>query len=98
MSEKMVQCSKYKESLPGLVRAPFRGEIGQLVLDNVSQKAWSEWKEMEIKVLNEYRLVLADPAQYQQLIDTMKSFLGLAEGSVPEVENAKRGNGSGNGK
>jgi Fe-S cluster biosynthesis and repair protein YggX len=84
-------CSKYKEELPGLEKPPYRGELGERIFANVSQKAWDEWKEMEIKVLNEYRLVLADPKQYQQLIDTMLSFLGLAEGSVPEVENPQRG-------
>jgi Fe-S cluster biosynthesis and repair protein YggX len=95
MTDRIVNCSKYKQSLPGLPKPPFRGEVGQRIFDNVSARAWSEWKDMEIKVLNEYRLVLADPAQYQQLIDIMLSFLGLGAGEIPEVENAERGGSNG---
>jgi Fe-S cluster biosynthesis and repair protein YggX len=94
MTERMVHCSKHKKELPGLEAPPFRGEVGQQIFEKVSKTAWSEWKEMEIKVINEYRLVLGDAAQYQQLIDTMLSFLGLSEGKVPEVENAQRGGGN----
>jgi len=95
MTDRIVNCSKYKQPLPGLSKPPFRGEVGQRIFENVSARAWAEWKDMEIKVLNEYRLVLADPAQYQQLIDTMLSFLGLGTGEIPEVENAKRGGSNG---
>jgi Fe-S cluster biosynthesis and repair protein YggX len=94
--ERIVNCSKYKSPLPGLTRPPFKGDIGEMIFQNVSAKAWAEWKDMEIKVLNEYRLVLADPAQYKQLVDTMLSFLGLGSGdsAVPEVGDAVRGGGS----
>jgi len=95
MTDRIVNCSKYKQPLPGLPKPPFRGEVGQRIFENVSARAWAEWKDMEIKVLNEYRLVLADPAQYQQLIDTMLSFLGLGTGEIPEVENAERGGKNG---
>lgn len=91
MGSKTVLCVKYKEQLPGLEKPPYRGELGSKIFENVSQKAWDEWKEMEIKVLNEYRLVLADPKQYQQLVDTMLSFLGFSDGDLPEVENSERG-------
>jgi Fe-S cluster biosynthesis and repair protein YggX len=46
---------------------------------------------MQIKVLNEYRLNMADPRDYKVLVDQMTRFLGLEEGSVAEVENAERG-------
>ena len=43
-----------------------------------------------IKVINEYRLNLADPDHYAVLIEQMRAFLGLG-GDVVEVGNAERG-------
>ena len=92
MNERTVFCAKYKQDKPGLVKPPFKGEIGERIFQGVSQQAWNEWREMQIKVLNEYRLDMSDKTKYQQLIDMMLSFLGLEEGTeVPEVENAERG-------
>ncbi len=87
-----VVCSKYKKELPGLEKPPFGGEMGKVIFEKVSAQAWEEWsKDVQIKVLNEYRLNMADPRDYQVLVDQMKRFLGLEEGSVAEVENAERG-------
>lgn len=87
-----VVCSKYKKELPGLEKPPFGGEMGKVIFEKVSAQAWNEWsKDVQIKVLNEYRLNMADPRDYQVLIDQMKRFLGLEDGTVAEVENAERG-------
>ena len=87
-----VVCSKYQKELPGLEKAPFGGEMGKLIFEKVSAQAWNEWsKDVQIKVLNEYRLNMADPRDYQVLVDQMKRYLGLEEGAVAEVENSERG-------
>lgn len=87
-----VVCSKYQKELPGLEKPPFGGEMGKLIFEKVSAQAWNEWsKDVQIKVLNEYRLNMADPRDYQVLVDQMKRYLGLEEGAVAEVENAERG-------
>ena len=92
MSQNTVNCSKYNEELPALESAPFEGELGQEILEKVSQKAWSEWQDdMMIKVINEYRLNMVDPEQYNVLLTQMKTFLGLGEGESLEVENEARG-------
>jgi len=89
---RMVLCSKFKKELPGLEKPPFGGEVGKMVYERVSAEAWTQWsKDMQIKVLNEYRLNMADPRDYKVLVDQMMRFLGLEEGSVAEVENADRG-------
>ena len=89
-----VKCKKLKKELPGLEKPPFSGPIGQQIFDSISKEAWERWsKDMQIKVLNEYRLNMADPKQYQVLVDQMLSFLELKEGEVAEVENAERGAG-----
>jgi len=92
MSQRLVKCRKFGQELPGLEKAPFPGEIGQQIFNEVSQQAWLAWREdMQIKVLNEYRLNMADPKDYQILVDQMLTFLNLKDGAVVEVENAERG-------
>jgi Fe-S cluster biosynthesis and repair protein YggX len=92
MEQRMVMCVKLGKELPGLDKPPFKGEVGQKIFEKVSKQAWSMWKDdMQIKVLNEYRLNMGDPRDYQVLVDQMLAFLNLKEGSVAEVENADRG-------
>ena len=89
-----VLCVKLAKELEGLDKPPFPGEVGQRIYDQVSKQAWSMWKDdMQIKVLNEYRLNLGDKKDYQVLVDQMLLFLNLSEGKVAEVENAERGRG-----
>ena len=89
---RVVVCSKYKKEMPGLEKPPFGGEMGKKIFEQVSADAWNEWsKEHQIKVLNEYRLNMADPKDYKVLVDQMLRFLGLTDGDVAEVENAERG-------
>jgi len=91
MSRK-VFCAKFKKELPGLEKPPFGGDMGKKIFEQVSAEAWQQWStDMQIKVLNEYRLNMADPRDYKVLVDQMMRFLGLEEGSVAEVENADRG-------
>lgn len=88
-----VYCAKLKKEAPGLSSPPFSGELGQQIFDHVSAEAWKEWSDdMMIKIINEYRLNMIDPKDYEKLIEQMKGFLNLADdGTVLEVENAERG-------
>jgi Fe-S cluster biosynthesis and repair protein YggX len=50
------------------------------------------WRnDMQIKVLNEYRLNMGDPKDHKVLMQQMLKFLNLEQGSVVQVENAERG-------
>lgn len=92
MSQRMVLCSKFGREMPGLEKPPFPGEIGQKIFERVSAEAWSQWRnDMQMKVLNEYRLNMGDPNDYKVLVEQMLTFLNLKEGTVAEVENAERG-------
>lgn len=90
---KTVNCKKLLRELPAMEKAPFGGPVGQMILENISAEAWASWKELQIKILNEYRLNMADKKDYQFLVDQMLTFLNLKEGGVAEVENALRGRG-----
>jgi Fe-S cluster biosynthesis and repair protein YggX len=91
MTERLVKCSKLGKELPGLAKQPFGGETGTRIFEQVSAEAWRQWQEMQIKVINEYRLNMANTKDYQLLIEQMLAFLNLKEGPLVEVENAERG-------
>jgi Fe-S cluster biosynthesis and repair protein YggX len=84
-----VNCTKYKEALPGLAKPPFPGPKGQHIFENVSEKAWQEWQEHQTRLINEKELVVTDPAARKFLMEQMDRFLAgeefeQAEGYVPE--------------
>lgn len=93
MEGRKVLCAKFKQELPGLAKAPFAGDLGMEVFNHVSERAWRMWSEdLMIKVINEYRLNLADVGDYQKLMDQMKAFLGLdSSQQILEVNNPDRG-------
>ena len=94
MTDRMVKCRKLGQELPGLEKPPFSGEMGERIFQSISKQAWLMWKDdMQIKVLNEYRLNMGNPKDYQILVDQMLQFLNLKAGSVAEVENSERGRG-----
>ncbi len=95
MSNRTVKCLKFGKEMPGLEKPPFPGELGKKIFENISANAWEMWKnDMQMKVLNEYRLNMADPKDYQAMLEQMQLFLNLKEGKSAEVENATRGRGN----
>ena len=56
-SGRKVTCVKFQKEMPGLDVAPWPGEIGQRVYENVSAQAWKLWEERQKMILNEYRLM-----------------------------------------
>jgi Fe-S cluster biosynthesis and repair protein YggX len=92
MSGRVVRCKKLEKELPGLEKPPFGGAIGQLIYDNISEQAWRMWKDdVQLKLINEYRLNMGLAEDYNTLVDQMLRFLNLKEGNVAAVEDAERG-------
>lgn len=78
---RMILCSRLKQELPAITsRVTFFGPFAEEIKAKVSQKAWSEWLEMQIKVINEYRLHLGEAAHRQFLQDTAARFFCLDGG------------------
>lgn len=94
MAERTVKCVKLGTEAPGLNAPPFPGPLGEEIYQKVSAAAWSQWKEdLMIKIINEYRLNMANPDDYEMLLKQMRAFLNLdgQPQGVLEVENARRG-------
>lgn len=83
-----VKCAKLGIEAEGLPFAPFPGELGRRIYENVSQEAWKGWLEQQKMLVNENRLNLADPAARKYLMEqTERYFFGSgadqASGYVP---------------
>jgi Fe-S cluster biosynthesis and repair protein YggX len=84
-----VRCTRCgNQDVPALDRAPFKTEIGELVLANTCQGCWQEWKGMAVKIINEYRLSLVNPEHQDALMEQLKLFLKLpgADASAQQAE------------
>ena len=76
-----VFCSRLKQELPAITsRVTFVGAFADDIRRKVSQKAWQEWLDMQIKVINEYRLHLGEASHRQFLQDTAARFFCLDGG------------------
>ena len=71
---RMVQCVHLKKEAPGLDFAPYPGELGKRIYDNVSQEAFEAWKRHQTMLVNETRLTLADARARQYLARQMEQF------------------------
>jgi Fe-S cluster biosynthesis and repair protein YggX len=69
-----------KREAPGLDRAPYPGELGQRIYEQVSKEAWSRWISHQTMLMNEYRLTPVEPKARKFLESEMEKFffrLGL---------------------
>lgn len=71
----LVQCARFGEELPALPRAPFPGELGERIYENVSKLAWNSWQQQSTILINHYGLNLADPRAQEFLMEQMEEFL-----------------------
>jgi Fe-S cluster biosynthesis and repair protein YggX len=69
----------------GLDRAPYPGELGQRIFENVSKEAWQGWLQHQTMLLNEHRLSPINPKDRKFLEDEMeKYFFGGGSANPPE--------------
>ena len=86
-----VQCIHLKKEAEGLDYAPYPGELGKKIYNNVSKEAWQLWMKHQTMLVNENRLNLADQRARKYLATQMeKHFFGEgadpAMGYVPPAE------------
>lgn len=102
MSVRMVKCVKLGRELPGLVRRPFPGALGERLFEQVSQQAWELWQQQSTLLINHYGLNMADRRAQQFLMEQLEAFFfgpgaALPEGWAPEDEGGAPAKGGGKG-
>jgi len=63
-----------KTEAEGLDYAPYPGELGQKIYDNVSKEAWQRWVAHQTMLINEYRLTPIEPEAREFLATEMEKF------------------------
>jgi len=56
-----VNCVILKAEAEGLDFAPYPGELGQRIYENVSKQGWQRWVNHQTMLINEYRLTPIEP-------------------------------------
>ncbi len=77
---RMVQCAKLGREAPGLEKAPFPGELGKRLFEQVSEEGFGLWLEHQKMLMNEYHIDLSDKAGRQLLRKQCEEFF-FGEGS-----------------
>lgn len=69
-----VHCVKLGVDAEGLDRPPYPGPLGQRIFEQVSKQAWQDWLAHQTRLINEYRLALAEPSARKFLAQEMEKF------------------------
>lgn len=78
---RLVQCIKLGYEAEGLDRAPYPGELGQRIFEQVSKIAWQDWLRHQTMLINEYRLSPIEPKARHFLEEQMEKFF-FTEGTM----------------
>ncbi|HWT15880.1 MAG TPA: oxidative damage protection protein [Patescibacteria group bacterium] len=70
-----VQCVKLQREAEGLDFAPYPGELGARIFNEVSREAWASWLAHQTMLINENRLSPMDPKARRYLREQMQAFL-----------------------
>ncbi len=79
-----VNCVILKAEAEGLDYAPYPGELGQRIYDNVSKQAWQQWLAHQTMLINEYRLTPIEPEARQFLAKEMEKFFFGGGSAAPK--------------
>ena len=77
---RMVKCIKLNKEAEGLDFAPYPGELGKRIFENVSKEGWQMWLQHQTMLINEYRLTPIEPKARKLLEEEMEKFF-FGEGS-----------------
>ena len=86
----VIKCVRCGQKLPGLEKAPFGGQLGRKILEQVCQACWRAWVATQNQLINHYGLSTINPEHQQFLIDNMESFL-FGQGLQAQIDPALQG-------
>ena len=74
-----IACRRCGETKEQMGEISIKGKVGDMVRETVCFECWSGWHEMQIMIVNEYRLQLWDPDDRQKLREAMQEYLNLPQ-------------------
>jgi len=79
-----VHCVLLDKEAEGLDYAPYPGELGQRIYEQVSKEAWQRWLAHQTMLINEYRLTPIEPDARKFLVEEMQKFFFGAGSARPD--------------
>lgn len=80
-----VQCVLLGTESEALYYAPYPGDLGRRIFENVSKQAWQQWLGHQTMLINENRLTPIEPAARKFLEEEMeKFFFGSGSEAPPD--------------
>jgi Fe-S cluster biosynthesis and repair protein YggX len=73
-----------RKDAEGLDFAPYPGDLGQRIYDNVSKEAWQRWLAHQTMLINEYRLTPIEPEARKFLEVEMEKFFFGGGSAAPK--------------
>ncbi|MGE4647762.1 MAG: oxidative damage protection protein [Arenicellales bacterium] len=81
---KMVDCVVLGRQAPALETAPWPGDLGERIVQQVSLEGWQQWLARQTMLMNEKRLSPINPEHRAYLERQMEAFLFGDGGDSPE--------------
>ena len=75
----MCSCCGKPGDAPPAHRVPFPADVKQRVIESICAPCWQGWEEMEVKVINEYRLNFMEPEHRAMLQRACLEYLQLPQ-------------------
>ncbi len=80
-----ITCVMLGEDAEGLDYAPYPGELGKRIYENVSKQAWKRWLDHQTILINEYRLTPIEPEARKYLEAEMEKFFFGGGSEAPDA-------------
>ncbi len=81
-----VYCIKLNKELEGIDKAPYPGELGKKILNNVSKEAWQQWLDYQTMLINENNLNLFEESSQSYLKQQMENYFFSDEDDVDKIK------------
>jgi len=81
---RIVQCVVLGRPAEGLDYAPYPGDLGKRIYQQVSKEAWQRWLAHQTMLINEYRLTPIEPKARQFLAAELEKFLFGTGAAAPQ--------------
>lgn len=73
--KRIIYCLFLKKNTEGLDFQCYPGKLGKIIYENISKKAWEQWKEKQTILINEKKLNMLNKSDQTILETEMKRFL-----------------------
>jgi Fe-S cluster biosynthesis and repair protein YggX len=82
-------CSRTGRPGTKLSKPPFRGPVGEWIMENIAAETWNDWIGQGTKVINELRLDFSREEDQEVYDQHMREFLGIDDELYAELTSRK---------